>query len=190
MLAAIAFPVWNDSCVNSSTIVLSSRYYFLCASCRVWVVLPIEYHFCCTFVILLLFNLSFWTICPKAALLFFVHERTKKRAFMLLHINALTLFYYKIVLAVVPYKLEFVTPSNWNLSLHQTGSFVFTQCLNLFFFQSLLNPTKRLRCNPQICSHIMLFYRFTYHRIHFFKMNISLCGILYKKSIFPIYFIA
>ena len=26
---------------------------------------------------------------------------------MLLHINALTLFYYKIVLAVVPYKLEF-----------------------------------------------------------------------------------
>ncbi len=25
---------------------------------------------------------------------------------MLLHINALTLFYYKIVLAVVPYKLE------------------------------------------------------------------------------------
>ena len=36
---------------------------------------------------------------------------------MLLHINALTLFYYKIVLAVVPYKLEFVTPSNWNFSL-------------------------------------------------------------------------
>lgn len=31
----------------------------------------------------------------------------QKRAFMLLHINALTLFYYKIVLAVVPYKLEF-----------------------------------------------------------------------------------
>ena len=27
---------------------------------------------------------------------------------MLLHINALTLFYYKIVLAVVPYKLEFL----------------------------------------------------------------------------------
>ena len=27
---------------------------------------------------------------------------------MLLHINALTLFYYKIVLAVVPYKLEFI----------------------------------------------------------------------------------
>ena len=27
----------------------------------------------------------------------------QKRAFMLLHINALTLFYYKIVLAVVPY---------------------------------------------------------------------------------------
>ena len=26
---------------------------------------------------------------------------------MLLHINALTLFYYKIVLAVVPYKLIF-----------------------------------------------------------------------------------
>ena len=26
---------------------------------------------------------------------------------MLLHINALTLFYYKIVLAVVPYKLKF-----------------------------------------------------------------------------------
>ena len=26
---------------------------------------------------------------------------------MLLHINALTLFYYKIVLSVVPYKLEF-----------------------------------------------------------------------------------
>lgn len=50
------------------------------------------------------------------AFLFFVHERTK-RAFMLLHINALTLFYYKIVLAVVPYKLEFVTPSNWNFSL-------------------------------------------------------------------------
>ena len=32
---------------------------------------------------------------------------------MLLHINALTLFYYKIVLAVVPYKLEFV-----NIILH------------------------------------------------------------------------
>ena len=31
----------------------------------------------------------------------------QKRAFMLLHINALTLFYYKIVLAVVPYKLKF-----------------------------------------------------------------------------------
>ena len=29
---------------------------------------------------------------------------------MLLHINALTLFYYKIVLAVVPYKLEVVNP--------------------------------------------------------------------------------
>lgn len=29
---------------------------------------------------------------------------------MLLHINALTLFYYKIVLAVVPYKLEVVYP--------------------------------------------------------------------------------
>jgi len=28
---------------------------------------------------------------------------------MLLHINALTLFYYKIVLAVVPYKLEIIS---------------------------------------------------------------------------------
>ena len=27
---------------------------------------------------------------------------------MLLHINALTLFYYKIVLSVVPYKLEVI----------------------------------------------------------------------------------
>ena len=34
--------------------------------------------------------------------------KDKKRAFMLLHINALTLFYYKIVLSVVPYKLEVV----------------------------------------------------------------------------------
>ena len=107
LTVTIAFPVWNDSCVNSSTIVLSSRYYFLCASCRVWVVLPIEYHFCCTFVILLLFNLSFWTICPKAAFLFFVHKCTKKEHSCFLHINALTLFYYKIVLAVVPYKLKF-----------------------------------------------------------------------------------
>ena len=32
--------------------------------------------------------------------------KVQKRAFMLLHINALTLFYYKIVLAVVPYKLK------------------------------------------------------------------------------------
>ena len=37
-------------------------------------------------------------------------QKDKKRAFMLLHINALTLFYYKIVLAVVPYKLEVVNP--------------------------------------------------------------------------------
>jgi hypothetical protein len=111
LTVTIAFPVWNDSCVNSSTIVLSSRYYFLYASCPVWVVLPTEYHFCYTSGILLLFYLNFWTICPKAAFLFFVHERTK-RAFMLLHINALTLFYYKIILAVVPYKLEFtVLPS-------------------------------------------------------------------------------
>ena len=78
LTVTIAFPVWNDSCVNSSTIVLSSRYYFLYASCPVWVVLPTEYHFCYTSGILLLFYLNFWTICPKAAFLFFVHERTKK----------------------------------------------------------------------------------------------------------------
>ena len=78
LTVTIAFPVWNDSCVNSSTIVLSSRYYFLYASCPVWVVLPTEYHFCYTSGILLLFFLNFWTICPKAAFLFFVHERTKK----------------------------------------------------------------------------------------------------------------
>ncbi len=34
---------------------------------------------------------------------------------MLLHINALTLFYYKIVLAVVPYKLK--VSSAFNLIL-------------------------------------------------------------------------
>ena len=44
----------------------------------VWVVLPTEYHFCYTSGILLLFYLNFWTICPRAAFLFFVHERTKK----------------------------------------------------------------------------------------------------------------
>ena len=72
------FPVWNDSCVNSSTIVLSSRYYSLHASCPVWVVLPIEYHFCYTSDVLLHFYLNLWTICPKAAFLFFVLEETKK----------------------------------------------------------------------------------------------------------------
>ena len=52
--------------------------FFFYASCPVWVVLPTEYHFCYTSGILLLFYLNFWTICPKAAFLFFVHERTKK----------------------------------------------------------------------------------------------------------------
>ena len=54
-----------------------------------------------SFLFELLDNLSkscFLVLCPG---------KDKKRAFMLLHINALTLFYYKIVLAVVPYKLEF-----------------------------------------------------------------------------------
>ena len=36
------------------------------------------------------------------------HDRKhKKEHSCFLHINALTLFYYKIVLSVVPYKLEF-----------------------------------------------------------------------------------
>ena len=42
----------------------------------------------------------------KSCFLILCPWKDKKRAFMLLHINALTLFYYKIVLAVVPYKLE------------------------------------------------------------------------------------
>ena len=55
-----------------------------------------------SFLFELLDNLSkscFLVLCPW---------KDKKRAFMLLHINALTLFYYKIVLAVVPYKLEVI----------------------------------------------------------------------------------
>ena len=66
-----------------------------------------EYHFCYTSGVLLHFYLNFWTTCPKAAFLFFVHKCTKKEHSCFLHINALTLFYYKIVLAVVPYKLKF-----------------------------------------------------------------------------------
>ena len=55
-----------------------------------------------SFLFELLDNLS------KSCFLVLCSWKDKKRAFMLLHINALTLFYYKIVLAVVPYKLEFI----------------------------------------------------------------------------------
>ena len=46
---------------------------------------------------------------------------------MLLHINALTLFYYKIVLAVVPYKLEFVGEIEYLFNTQFL--FVFTQMM-------------------------------------------------------------
>jgi hypothetical protein len=46
---------------------------------------------------------------------------------MLLHINALTLFYYKIVLAVVPYKLKFVSAIEYPFNTQSL--FFFTQIM-------------------------------------------------------------
>ena len=62
-----------------------------------------------SFLFELLDNLS------KSCFLVLCTWKDKKRAFMLLHINALALFYYKIVLAVVPYKLEFILISMVNM---------------------------------------------------------------------------
>ena len=46
---------------------------------------------------------------------------------MLLHINALTLFYYKIVLSVVPYKLKFVSAIEYPFNTQSL--FFFTQIM-------------------------------------------------------------
>lgn len=57
LTVTIAFPVWNDSCVNSTTIVLSSYCIFLLSSS---------------------FYLNFWTKCPKVAFMYIALKGTKK----------------------------------------------------------------------------------------------------------------
>lgn len=78
LTVTIAFPVWNDSCVNSTTIVLSSYCIFCFLLHSVGALthnVHILLHISCSS---LNFYLNFWTKCPKVAFMYIALKGTKK----------------------------------------------------------------------------------------------------------------